>query len=82
VWEPAIFAELASQGLWDEEPFVRRIRRGEFSMFITVGTRGSRLFDSRYNPLVSEAMNEFYPVRESLAGYTLHLPQQRTETAR
>ena len=75
VWEPAIFAELASKGVWDEKPFVARIRRGEFAMFITVGKRGQKLFDSRYNPAVADAMDAAYPVKEILAGYTLHLPR-------
>ena len=70
----AIFAELAAKGVWDEKPFVVRVRRGEFAMFITVGRRGQRLFDSRYNPAVADAMDEAYPVKEILAGYTLHLP--------
>ena len=28
MWEPAIFAELASTGAWDEWPFVGQVRRG------------------------------------------------------
>lgn len=75
VWEPAIFAELASKGVWDEAPFVERVRRCEFAMFITVGKRGQRLFDSRYNPAVADAMDAAYPIKESAAGYTLHLPK-------
>ena len=75
LWEPAIFAELASAGMWDEEPFINRIRHGEFSMFITGGTRGMRTFDSRYNPRIADAIDEVYPIKETLAGYTLHLPR-------
>ncbi len=74
VWEPAIFAELASNGVWDEGPFVARIRRRDFAMFITKTTRGDRLFDSRYSPAVADAMDEAYPVLESIAGYTVHSP--------
>lgn len=72
-WEPAIFAELASTGAWDEFDFIERIRAGKFAFFVTVGTRGHRLFDSRYNPAVADAMETAYPVRRELAGYTLHL---------
>lgn len=72
-WEPAIFAELASTGAWDESEFIQRIRAGKFAFFVTVGTRGQRLFDSRYNPAVADAMETAYPVRRELAGYTLHL---------
>lgn len=75
VWEPAIFAELASTGLWAERPFVERIERRAFAFFITVRERGDRLFDSRYNPAVADAMDAAYPVKRSLAGLTLHFPR-------
>ena len=40
VWEPAIFAELASKGIWDERPFIARVRRGEFAASCSrTGTR-------------------------------------------
>ena len=73
-WEPAIFAELASTGTWDEMPFVERVKAGQFAFFITSGVRGERLFDSRYNPAVADAMDAAYPVKRPVAGYTLHLP--------
>ena len=75
-WEPAIFAELASTGAWDERPFVERIRRREFAFFVTVGGRGSRLFDSRYTPAVADAIAAAYPVRRKIAGYIVHAPAQ------
>ena len=75
VWEPAIFAELASKGLWDERPFIARVRRGEFAFFVTRGDRGLPLFDRRYTPAVSDAMDAAYPVRRQVAGYVLHLPK-------
>ena len=77
LWEPGIFAELASVGMWDEEPFVRRIRRGEFAMFVTMGTRGTKVFDSRYNRRVADAIDDCYPFKQVLAGYTLHLPAKQ-----
>lgn len=73
-WEPAIFAELASTGAWDERGFVERIRAGQFAFFVTAGTRGQRLFDSRYNPAVADAIAAAYPVRRKLANFTVHLP--------
>lgn len=76
VWEPAIFAELASKGVWDERPFVARIRAHRFAFFVTVGDRGQRLFDSRYTPAVAEAIYAAYPVRRHVAGYTIHLPSE------
>ena len=75
-WEPAIFAELASTGIWKEEPFIALVKARRFAFFITDGSRGKRVFDSRYNPGVADAMDEAYPVKRRLAGYTLHLPSQ------
>ena len=75
LWEPAIFAELAGQGRWDERGMVARVEAGEFSMFITEGHRGQMVFDSRYSPAMGRAIDAAYPVKEILAGYTLHLPR-------
>ncbi|MEA3039862.1 MAG: hypothetical protein QOE79_2375, partial [Sphingomonadales bacterium] len=76
MWEPAIFAELASEHAWDERPFIARIRAHEFGFFVTVGSRGSRLFDSRYTPAVAAAIDAAYPGRRLVAGYTVHLPPE------
>ena len=73
-WEPAIFAELASTGTWDETPFVERVKAHHFAFFVTVGKRGDRLFDSRYNRAVADAMDAAYPVQREIAGYTIHFP--------
>lgn len=75
LWEPAIFAELASKGIWDERPFTARIRCGDFAFFATAGERGETLFDSRYNPAVSDAIDAAYPTKTVFAGLTLHLPR-------
>ena len=77
-WEPAIFAELASTGKWNEAPFVARIKARQFAFFITEGNRGEWLFDSRYNPAVADAMYAAYPVRREIAGYTIHFPSKTT----
>jgi hypothetical protein len=76
MWEPAIFAELASERVWDERPFIARIRAREFGFFVTVGDRGSRLFDSRYTPAVAAAIDQAYPRRRLVAGYVIHLPAE------
>jgi hypothetical protein len=73
-WEPAIFAELSSTGLWEERPIVEKINAGTFAFFITDGVRGEPLFDSRYNPAVADAIDASYPEKRELAGYTLHFP--------
>jgi hypothetical protein len=75
LWEPAIFAELASTGVWDQRPFVQRVRNGEFAFFVTSNKRGEPRFDQRYNPAVADAMDEAYPVKESLAGLLIHRPR-------
>jgi hypothetical protein len=75
LWEPAIFAELASTGDWDERPFVQRIRNREFAFFITWGQRGGPRFDERYNPAVADALDQAYPDKEELAGLTIHRPR-------
>lgn len=74
VWEPAIFAELASLGRFDDRPFIGKIERGDFAFFITFRERGERTFDSRYNPAVADAIDRSYPAKQYLAGYTLHMP--------
>ena len=75
LWEPAIFAELASTGAWDERPFVENIRNGEFAFFITWGRRGDHRFDERYNPAVADAIDAAYPVKQEIAGSTVHKPR-------
>jgi hypothetical protein len=74
VWEPAIFAELASTGDWDDRPLVERIPKGECALYITWGERGFHRFDERYNPAVAAAMESAYPVKEKIAGLTIHRP--------
>ena len=69
LWEPAIFAELASTGVWDERPFVRLIRDHHFAFVIASGVRGEPRFDQGYNPAVAAAFDAAYPVKERLAGY-------------
>jgi hypothetical protein len=67
VWEPMIFVELASTGLWDERPFVAQIRNGAFAMFITTN-------DHDWSPAVRQAIEDRYPVKRNFANYTAHLP--------
>jgi hypothetical protein len=74
VWEPSIFAELASTGVWNEKPFVDMIRAKDFSMFITFGKNGKTMSSRRYNPAVADAINQAYPRKEKVGGYTVHLP--------
>lgn len=76
LWEPAIFSELASTNLYDEGPFIAKIRRRDFAFFVTMGQRGWVRFDERYSPAVADALYDAYPRKEELAGLTLHLPAE------
>lgn len=76
VWEPAIFAELASMGRYDEQRIVRMIRGHAFAFFVTDGDRGYKWFDERYNPPVVDAMDAAYPRKLKLAGHLVHLPAE------
>jgi len=73
-WEPAIFAELASMGRWDENLIVDRIRSGSFAFAVTVGRRGQFLFDSRYTSRVADAIDQTFPRKIQKGWLTLHLP--------
>ena len=74
VWESAIFAQLEKTGAWNALDFEKRIRNSEFAMFITEGNPGEYLYDQRYTPLISKAMDDSYPIKKIIAGYTIHLP--------
>ncbi len=72
--ETAIIAELTALGRWDETPLLEQIRKQEFGFFVTEGSFGTKLFDSRYSPAVRNAIRQFYPRTEILAGHTIHFP--------
>ena len=73
-WEPAIFAELASMGRWDESLIVDRIRSGSIAFVVTDGKRGQFLFDSRYTSPVADAIDQTFPRKIQKGWLTLHLP--------
>jgi hypothetical protein len=73
-WEPAIFAELASLGRWDEALIVAQIHDGRLAFAVTEGLRGDRLFDSRYTPALADAMDAAWPRKVRLGHFVLHLP--------
>lgn len=75
-WEPAITAELGQVHIYDQQQFVDMVRRGDFAFFVTEDGRGSRVFDSRYNPAVADAMDAAYPRKKTIAGLLIHLPQR------
>jgi hypothetical protein len=71
VWEPAIFAELATMKVWDEQPFLDMIKQHDFSFIIKTGTA---MDASRFTPAVTSAIEAYYPRIEKIAGTTVHLP--------
>jgi hypothetical protein len=73
-WEPAIFAELASRGLWDERPILNMIEHRRFAFLITEGHPGDLIYDSRFTPAVDRTMRVAYPRTEILGDRILHLP--------
>lgn len=73
-WEPAIFAELASEGTWDERLIVNQIDAHRFGMIITTGVAGTPLFDSRFTPAVRNAITSAYPRTQTIARRIIHLP--------
>jgi hypothetical protein len=73
-WEPASFVALAGQRRWDRQMTIDRIQAHEFATIVTSGGPGGRLYDSRFTPDVTHAIEAAYPRTESMAGRTLHLP--------
>ncbi len=74
-WEPAIAAELAHTGLYDEAAFANLIRAGHFAFFVTEERMGTKVFNERYNDAVATAIKDLYPRQEDVGGDTLHLPR-------
>jgi len=73
-WEPAIFAELATTGRWDERRITDMIAGHAFAFVVTHGHSGTRPYDDRFTPAVDRAIEEAYPTTKELGGRTLHLP--------
>jgi hypothetical protein len=73
-WEPAIFAELASLGQWDETLIIRLIRSRAFAFVATIGQKGDYYYDSRFSPAVDAAISEAYPLQEVCAGHLIRRP--------
>lgn len=66
-WEPAIFAELASMGRWDETLITRKIAAHDFAFIVTRN-------DTQFTPAVTASVNAAYPRVEDLAEHRIHLP--------
>lgn len=74
VWEPAIFAELAKTGVWDEQLVIEQFRRHRIGAVVSDGDRGVKWFDERYNPAVAAAMDTALPRKIKAGWRIIHLP--------
>jgi hypothetical protein len=74
VWEPAIFAELASDGQWDEQLIIRLIDAKAFGLIVTDGSKGDFGYDSRYTPRVNKAIETNYSRIKVIGGYNVRRP--------
>jgi len=81
-WEPAIFAELAATGQWNDRLLTRLIANQVFAFVLTTGMPGQPLYDSRFDPAVSHAIAVAYPVEQSCAGMIVHVPSGRREAGK
>lgn len=66
-WEPAIFAELASLGRWDERLILDMIESHAFAFIITNGPPNAPLDKERYTAAVLAAIAAAYPRRTLVA---------------
>jgi hypothetical protein len=71
--EPAIFAELASLGQWDERKLVDLINSRAFAFIVSQREPG-RLYDERYTKPVQAAIAANYPHQERYAAYVVMKP--------
>lgn len=72
LFEPAIAAELAHSGLYNEAGLVALIRRGALGFIVTQGD--GHWYEERYNPAVRAAIAAAYPRIERRGEMVLHLP--------
>jgi len=73
-WEPAIFAELATTGRWNEQLIIDSITTRAWAFIVTEGKPSDLIYDSRFTPAVDRAIRETYPRTEEQGGRILHLP--------
>ena len=69
--EPAIFADLASTGIWDQRPFLNLIQDHAFSLIIILQD-GEGLFTKE----VANAVQNNYPFIEHLGNYIVRRPSE------
>ena len=74
VWEPAIFAELARVGRWDERSLARLIEHHGIAAVVADGERGDESFDERFNPAIADAIDRALPRKVAVGDRVVHLP--------
>ena len=75
-WEPAIFAELACAGRWDERRITNMIAARDFAFVVTMGRPGTP-YDTSCGQTVSRAIEAAYPYTEEYAERTVHRSSDR-----
>lgn len=73
LWEPFTFPELAAKGLWNDQPFIRKIERKEFAFFVTDDDSPRAVFQG-YSPNIAAIITANYPVTRTTAGMTVSMP--------
>lgn len=72
--EPAIFAELASVGRWDQAKFIELINAHAFELIVSQWGPGTWLYDERYTKPVQAAITANYPHQARYAEYVVMRP--------
>jgi hypothetical protein len=72
--EPAILAELAANGRWDENKLIRMLQDHEFAAVVTAYGPGDPTFDARFLPRTRATLLAAYPRVETFGDYRLRLP--------
>ena len=72
--EPAIFAELAATGRWQEAQLLDMLNNHVFGAVITVGGPGDAVFNARYLPRTQAAILGAYPKVQAYGNYQVRLP--------
>jgi hypothetical protein len=60
VFQPFIMSELARQGKWNSDPFVKDLRRGRFAVIVTNHEVASGTFTDAYTPEMLDAIRSSY----------------------
>lgn len=71
IWQPFEHAHLVRLGLWDQEPFLERIRRGEFALIVVQPDISAW----SWSPEMLEAIEARYEVVTEVAGQQIHAPR-------